>query len=121
MPFAMSMDCLLGNSSKQKNEIAFVIRQYAVVSVAWLLYVAKEKTRLSNMWALVTVIIITYIFATLWEGKTILGDSGECSSATIAQWWWPVGWPTLALIFAHVEHHVNGRGTTTAGEREALV
>ena len=116
------MDCLLANSSKQKNEIAFVTRQYALTTAAWLLYVAKGKTHLPNMRVLVAVVILSCLFSQLWEGKTILGgDSGECSSSWIAQWWWWVGWPVLAMILAYVERHVGGSGTATAGERQPLV
>lgn len=116
----MGMDCLLGNSSKQKSEIAFAIRQYALFSAAWLLFVAKGKTHLPNMRVLVTVVILSCVFSFFWEGKDILRNDGECSSNWMTQWWWWVGWPILAMILAYIERHTDGSRGNSA-ETQALV
>jgi len=120
VPFSMGMDCLLGNSSKQKSEIAFAIRQYALFSAAWLLFVAKGKTHLPNMRVLVTVVILSCVFSFFWEGKDILRNDGECSSNWMTQWWWWVGWPILAMILAYIERHTDGSRGNSA-ETQALV
>jgi cytochrome bd-type quinol oxidase subunit 2 len=120
VPMSMSMDCLLANSSEQRDEIAFVTRQYALFLAAWLLYVAKGKTHLPNMRVLVTVMILSCVFSQSWEGKQILHNDGVCSSTWMVQWWWWVGWPVLAMILAYIERHTGDRGGTAA-ETEALV
>lgn len=119
VPWFAGMDCILTNSTKQQDELAFVIRQSNIYAAAWLLFVAKGKTHLPNMRVLVAVLILSCMFGTFYEPSVM---TTECNNTWMAQWWWWIGWPALAMIFAYVERHVDGTTTTgTAGETQALV
>lgn len=122
MPVAM-MDCLVANSSEQKDEIAFVSRQYGLYGAAWLLYVAKGKAHLPNMCVLVTVIVLSCTLSYFGEGKTIVHNDGECSSTWMGQGMWSIGWPVLAMILAYVERHTTDdrHKAPDAAENQTLV
>jgi len=113
VPWAAGNDCLL------TNELSYVIRQRNIYSCAWLLFVAKGKTHLPNMFVLVAVLIISSVFGTFFDTSV---KAEECKNTWMAQWWWWIGWPLLAIIFAYVERRVDGTTTSgTGAENQQLV
>ncbi len=93
-------------------------RQYDVVTVAWLLYVAKAKSTLPNLRAFVAVLFVSCMFGGFFEGKIIF--AGACGDTWMAQWYIWLGWPVLGIIFAYIERRMNNR-SGNASETQALV
>ena len=117
-PWSLSNDCFIAENAKHHDEIAFLTRQYDVVSAALLLYVAKAKSTLPNMRAFFAILIVSCVFGTFFEGETIF--AGPCGDTWMAQWYYWSVWPFLALLFGYIERRI-GRRDGSASETQPLV
>jgi phosphate starvation-inducible membrane PsiE len=117
VPLSLGYECLAeGASVEHTAAISTLLRQWAIYVMAWSLFIAKGKTKLSNMRVLVAILIIGLLFNVFAHS----GMNQDCYKS-LAGTQWPVflGWPVLAMIFAYIERHVDSR-FSTMGESEPL-
>jgi hypothetical protein len=119
VPWSLGNSCFIATSTKNQDAITFFIRQYDIIFAAWLLYVAKAKTTLPNLRAFFAILLVACVVACMKEGQTLF-EEGPCGETWMAQWYYWLGWPFVALVCAYLERFVERR-TSTAAERQALV
>jgi len=118
VPWSLGNSCFIATSTENKDAISFLIRQYNIVVIAWLLYVAKAKTTISNLRAFFAVLLVSCVFACFQDGERLF--EGPCGDTWMVLWYYWIGWAFLTLVCAYVERFVDRRRSTTA-ERQALV